>query len=119
MALSTRFPWPRVSTGLEILSPMMLIVLGHPWLGVATLGGVLASATLQSWIVIRSAQEWHRAVLSYAQDTTSVGGDPSGVIAALHGMPGDVEPGAPLPRLSDEPASAPIGPSWPLPPPRA
>lgn len=119
MALFARSPWPGVSSGLEILSPMTLIVLGHPWLGVATLGGVLASATLQVWIVLRSAQGWNRAVLSYAQDTTSMGGDPTAVIAALHGMPGDLDPAVPLPRTSEEPAGRPSGPAWPLPPPRA
>jgi hypothetical protein len=85
MVQSTRVPWPRISSGLEMLPPTLMIAFGHPWLGAATLGGVLISSTLQSWILVRSEQEQQRAVLSYAQNTTSMGGDPTTVIAALRG----------------------------------
>jgi len=75
----------RIAAGLEMVPPTLMIAMGHPWLGAATLGGVLAASALQSWIVVRSAQERHRAVLSYAQDATSMGNDPAPVIAALRG----------------------------------
>jgi hypothetical protein len=42
------FSWPRISTGLEILPPTLMVALGHPWLGAAVLGAVLASSALQS-----------------------------------------------------------------------
>lgn len=86
MVQSTRFPWPRFSCGLEVLPPTLMIVLGHPWLGAATLGGVLVASMVQSWILVRSEQEQQKAILTYAQSTTSMGGDPRGVIAALRGQ---------------------------------
>jgi len=83
------FSWPRISTGLEILPPTLMVALGHPWLGAAVLGAVLASSALQSWMWVRSEQERHRALLSFAQDSTSMGGDPTTVITALQRRAGD------------------------------
>jgi len=96
MARFGRSPRPRISAALEIAPPTLMIALGHPWLGAATLAGVLASATLQAWILVRSDQEQHRATLSYAQHTASMGGDPATVIAAMQGrVNGPEEDGEP------------------------
>jgi hypothetical protein len=44
-------------------------------------------------MIVRSDRDRHRAMLSYAQDTTNMGGDPSSVIAALQrSADGDGEP---------------------------
>ncbi|MGH3978881.1 MAG: hypothetical protein ACRDRZ_07755 [Pseudonocardiaceae bacterium] len=102
MARLTRFTWSKISTGLEMLPPTLMVAMGHPWLGAGTLGAVLASAALQSRMQVRSAQERHQAILSYARDTVSMGGDPTTVIAALQGRAGDAEddgvPPEPPPR---------------------
>jgi len=76
---------------LEILPPTLMVALGDPWLGAAALGAVLASSALQSRMWVRSEQERHRALLSYAQDSTNMGGDPTAVIAALQRRAGDAE----------------------------
>ncbi|MGH3911551.1 MAG: hypothetical protein ACRDRM_12045, partial [Pseudonocardiaceae bacterium] len=55
----------------------------------ASLGVVLASFALVLRMLVRSEQERHRATLSYAQDATNMGGDPTTVIAALHRVQGD------------------------------
>jgi hypothetical protein len=89
MARLPDFSWPRIFTGLEILPPTLMVALGHPWLGAATLGAVLASSALQALMWVRSGQERHRALLSYAQDATNMGGDPTTVIAALQQREGD------------------------------
>jgi hypothetical protein len=79
--------------GFEVLPPTLLVILNHPWLGAATLGGVLATSAVHSWMIVRSDRDRHRAMLSYAQDTTNMGGDPSSVIAALQrGADSDGEP---------------------------
>src|SRR5215204_7012808 len=89
MARITERLRPHIAVGLEkvpstlMVPPTLMIAMGHPWLGAATLGGVLAASAIQSWIVVRSAQERQRAVLSYAQDATNLGTDPAPVIAAL------------------------------------
>ncbi|MGH3794612.1 MAG: hypothetical protein ACRDSP_06950 [Pseudonocardiaceae bacterium] len=80
--------------GFEILPPTLMVLRNYPVWGAATLGAVLAASALQSWIVVRSEQDRHRAILSYAQDTTTMGGDPSSVIAALQGSGGSSEDGA-------------------------
>ena len=93
------FSWSRISPGLEILPPTLMVALGDPWLGAVTLGAVLASSALQSRMWVRSEQERHRALLSYAQDATSMGGDPTAVIAALQRRAGDaVDDGVPPER---------------------
>jgi len=79
--LSQRRLW--ITTGLSIAPPTLMIALGHPWLGAATVGAVLAASTLQSWLTASSVRDAHRALLSYAQNTTEMGGDPTSVIAAL------------------------------------
>jgi len=99
MARLPGFSWPRISPGLEILPPTLMVALGDPWLGAATLGAVLASSALQSRMWVRSEQERHRALLSYAQDATSMGGDPTTVIAALQRRVGDAEDDGMLPEL--------------------
>jgi len=91
MARLTRFTWQRITTGFEILPPTLMVAMGDPWLGAGTLSAVLVSAALQSRMQVRSAQERHQAILSYARDTVSMGGDPSSVIAALQGTMGDTE----------------------------
>lgn len=113
------FSWPRISTGLEILPPTLMVALGHPWLGAAVLGAVLASSALQSRMWVRPEQERHRALLSFAQDSTSMGGDPTTVIAALQRRAGDAEDDGVLPELSlrGEESRNPAGP-WPHRPPR-
>ncbi len=82
----TRFAW---ISGLGMLPPCLMIVVGYPWLGAASLGVVLASFALVLRMLVRSEQERHRATLSYAQDATNMGGDPTTVIAALHRVQGD------------------------------
>lgn len=83
MARLTRSQWARITVGLEIVPPTLLVALDEPWLGAATLGAVLAASTLQSWLYVRSERDQQRALLSYAQDTATMGGDPAPVIAAL------------------------------------
>lgn len=87
MTRLSRLAW--ISTGLEMLPPTLMVVLGYPWLGAASMGVVLASSALVLRMLVRSDQERHRATLSYAQDATYMGGDPTTVIAALHRVPGD------------------------------
>jgi hypothetical protein len=99
-----------------------MIAMGHPWLGAATLGGVLMVSALQSWMVVRSARDQHRALLSYAQTTTNMGGDPTTVITALRGSGGEEDEGppalpprghTPMPQRSSDPTRtwSPPGPS--------
>jgi hypothetical protein len=104
---------------LEILPPTLMVALGHPWLGAAVLGAVLASSALQSRMWVRSEQERHRALLSYAQDATSMGGDPTAVIAALQRRAGDAEDDGGVPELPPrgEESRGPAGP-WLHRPPR-
>lgn len=83
MARSTSFPW--ISTGLEMLPPTLMVVLGYPWLGAACLGAVLACSVQHSRMLVRFEQERHKATLSYAQDATSMGGDPTTVITRCSG----------------------------------
>ncbi|HEY2724270.1 MAG TPA: hypothetical protein VGI84_06255 [Pseudonocardiaceae bacterium] len=91
MVRSTQPPW--IITGLGMLPPTVLIVLHHAWLGAATLCAVLFCAVLQIRLEVRAAQQRHQATLTYAQDATNMGGDPTTVIAALHG--GQPQHGAP------------------------
>jgi len=84
----SRVPWSRIS-GLDILPPTLMVAMGHPWLGSATLGVVLGSSALHAWMSHRSEREQDRAFLSFAQDATTLGGDPSPVIAALRGRLAD------------------------------
>jgi hypothetical protein len=74
-----------------MVPPTLMVVLGDPWLGAATLGGVLAVSTLRSWMFVRSGRDRQRAILSYAQDSTTMGGDPATVIAALHAGASSIE----------------------------
>ncbi len=87
MTRLTRLAW--ISTGLGMLPPCLMIIVGYPWLGAASMGVVVASFALVLRMLVRSDQERHRASLSYAQDATYMGGDPTTVIAALHRVPGD------------------------------
>lgn len=89
MTRFSRIAWSR-SQGLYVLPPTLMVALGHPWLGSATLVVVLGASALQVWMVGRSTREQHRDLLAYAQNTTSMGGDPSPVIAALRGDAVDV-----------------------------
>lgn len=86
----TRFTW--IFAGLAMVPPTVMVFL-NPWLGAASLGVVWACFALVLRMLIRSDQERHRATLSYAQDATNMGGDPTTVIAALHRTPGDVMDG--------------------------
>jgi hypothetical protein len=113
MASLTRSSWLR----LEILPPTLMVVMGHPWLGAATLGAVLAATGLQAWLVARTAQERHRAILSYAQDATSMGNDPTTVIAALQGKAADEIDELLSPSRADEQDKQSL-PPWPPRPPR-
>lgn len=81
--------WPRIPAGLEILPPTLMVALGDPWLGAVSLGAVLGFSALQSRMWVRAEQERHRALLSYAQDSTNMGGDPTTVITALQQRAGD------------------------------
>jgi hypothetical protein len=83
MARSIRPTWQRISPGLEILPPTLLITFDHPWLGAATVGVALVFSALQSRMLVRAAEHRQQAILYYAQSTISMGGDPSMVIAAL------------------------------------
>jgi hypothetical protein len=85
MSRLSRFRAPTISAGLEIVPPTLMVIMGHPWMGAATLAAVLASSVLQSRMLVRSAQERHRATLAYAQSAISMGSDPASVITALQG----------------------------------
>ena len=87
----TRSQWATITVGFEIVPPSLMVVLGEPWLGAATLGAVMAASTLRSWMLVRSERDRQRAILSYAQDSTTMGGDPATVIAALHAGAGNAE----------------------------
>lgn len=91
MVRSDRAQW--ITTALEMVPPTVMVALGYPWLGAATIAAVLTCAVLQSRMEVRSAQQQHRATLMYAQDATNMGGDPTTVIAAMHG--GQPQHGAP------------------------
>lgn len=111
MAWITDHSWPRI--GLEVVPPTLLIALGHPWVGAGLMGGALMASAFQSWLVVRSAQERHRAILSYAQDATSMGTDPAPVIAALRGTVLDEDESPAGPPGFEGPASVP---PWRQPP---
>ncbi len=113
MARPPGFSWPRISAGLEILPPTLMVALGHPWLGAAVLGAVLASSALQSRMWVRSEQERHRALLLYAQDSTNMGGDPTPVIAALQRRPGDAVDDGVLSELPPREESRDLAGPWP------
>lgn len=98
MARLTRSQWARITVGFEMVPPTLLVVLGNPWLGAATLGGVLAVSTLRSWMFVRSERDRQRAILSYAQNSTTMGGDPATVIAALHAGASTIEDDEDEPR---------------------
>ena len=83
MTRLSRSAWSRLTVGAEIVPPTLMVVLHEPWLGAATLGGVLAASTLRAWMLARSERDRQRAILSYAQDSTTMGGDPATVITAL------------------------------------
>ncbi len=119
MARLPDFSRPKISAGLEILPPTLMVALGHPWLGAATLGAVLVFSALQSRMWVRSEQERHRALLSYAQDATNMGGDPTTVIAALQQRAGDAVDDEVLTELPPrrEKGREPAG-HWPHRPPR-
>jgi hypothetical protein len=106
MSWITDRPWPRI--GMEVVPPTLLIALGHPWVGAGLMGGALVVSAFQSWLVVRSAQERQRAILSYAQDATSMGTNPAPVIAALRGTVHgeDESPAGPLEH--DGPAGVPL-----------
>jgi hypothetical protein len=90
-----------VSDGLQILPPTLMVVMGYPLMGAATLGGVLIATAFQSRMLVRAAQERHRAILAYAQSATSMGSDPAPVITALQGRSADYEDDEPP---AEEPA---------------
>lgn len=117
MSRFSRNPWPWI-VGLDVLPPTLLVAMGHPWLGVAALGALLGSSTLLSVLHLRSAQEQHRAILSFAQDATTMGGDPSPVIAALRGgLDSRGEPAAAAQESSGATAEPrPLGGELPFPP---
>ena len=92
MTRLTRSQWARITVGFEILPPTLMVAFDHAVLGAATLGGVLAAATLRSWMHMRSERDRQRAILSYAQNSTTMGGDPATVIAALHAGGNDEAP---------------------------
>lgn len=75
---------PRGTTGFEIVPPALMVVMGEPMLGAATLGAVLATYALQYWLAVRAVQQQQRAILNFAQSTTTLGADPLPVIAALN-----------------------------------
>lgn len=93
MARLTRTQWVTITIGFEIVPPTLMVALDHAVLGAATLGGVLAASTLRVWMLVRADRDRQRAILSYAQDSATMGGDPAPVIAALHagGHPSDDE----------------------------
>lgn len=73
-----------ILAGLEILPAILLVALGHPLLGAAALVAVLVVYAALSWMIVRSERDWRRAILSYAQDNTYMGRDPTKVVTALH-----------------------------------
>jgi hypothetical protein len=85
---------------------MLLIAVGQPWLGAATLGVVLGASVLRLRMLVRAAHEHDQAFLAYAQTAGSLGGDPAPVIKALQQpMPqveADDEPPEPLSRAEPE-----------------
>lgn len=72
-----------IMTGLQILPAVLLVIMGDPGLGAVVLGAVLVVSALQSWMIIRSERDWQRSILTYAQDNTYMGRDPTKVISAL------------------------------------
>lgn len=96
MTRLTRSQWVRITVGFEIVPPTLMVALNHAVLGAATLGGVLAAAALRSWMHVRSERDRQRAILSYAQNSTTMGGDPATVIAALYAGGNSVDDEPPL-----------------------
>lgn len=84
MTRLTRSQWAAITVGFEIVPPTLMVAFDHAVLGAATLGVVLAATTLRSWMHMRSERDRQHAILSYAQDSATMGGDPATVIAALH-----------------------------------
>ncbi len=109
MSRLLRFRSAALPAGVEILPPTLMVAMDHPWMGAATLGAVLASSILQARMRLRSAQERHQAILSYAQAATSMGGDPATVITAMRGATDDAGDGltTELPRAAAEERRAP------------
>jgi hypothetical protein len=73
----------RVTPGVEIVPPSLLVLLDHPWIGAASLVVALGFTTLHSRMLLRAEEKQKEALLTYAHTTTTVGGDPHRVIAAL------------------------------------
>ena len=116
----SRLPRLRVPTtaGLELVPPTLMVSMGYPWAGAATVGAVLLTWVLQARIVVRSAQKRHEAVLSYAHAATNLGADPAGVIMALYAA-GDADAAEPPPsrRALATEAERPASGRWPRLPP--
>ena len=99
----SRSPHPRLAPalgGLELVPPTLLIAVGHPLLGVATLAGVLVWWVLQLRMITRAEQRRDETILSYAHTSATMGADPSSVVAAMRARPepatdGDAERAAP------------------------
>jgi hypothetical protein len=91
MSRLPRFRSATLAVGLEIVPPTLLVAMDHPWMGTATLAAVLASSITHSRMRLRSAQERHQAILSYAQAAASMGSDPATVINALRGTRYDLD----------------------------
>jgi hypothetical protein len=74
-----------IVAGLATLSATVAIAKDKTTLGVAIIVLVLACTMAVLRWEVRAAQERHRDTLSYAQNATNMGSDPTSVIAALHG----------------------------------
>lgn len=76
-----------IALGVLMLPASILIATNHLWAGAACFVVALLVAVLLAWLQLRSAQQQHQRMMTYAQDTTNMGGDPTTVILALQGQP--------------------------------
>lgn len=119
MAGFTRSQWAGMAVGFQVV-PTLMVIVGHPWLGAATLGGVLTAFGLQTWMSVRAEQDRNRTIWAYTHDTSGKGD--ARTVMNRDADP-EHEPPAQLPPRSHAPrrhqAYQPPGQTWLERPPRA
>jgi hypothetical protein len=84
--MSRENPFPGLVVAAAVPS-LALIATQHASLGAVVIGGALAAWIAHAGMRIRADRFWETRLLDYAQATTNLGGDPTGVITALRPRP--------------------------------
>lgn len=90
----------RVTPGLEIVPPSLLILFDHAWLGAGSLVVALTFTVLHSRMLLRAERDRDQTFTAFAHTTATLSGDPHRVIAALSDDTADDPPvELPSPRV--------------------